>query len=140
VGVGQGKCLFCFGRIETEPLFVGHFFDIEPEMVVIQVLYFRSDDLLLLSYLFTLLYLYNFLDPPPQFKSVMLRTIKNIASFRIGDIIPQHHQQFILLQLLNYNLTFLTQLSFHFFDSVGIVADKMAVHALLIAAAKNGPD
>ena len=105
-------------------------------MIIIQIFNLSLDNF---SFFTELSFSFNYhLDCFPQFEPIMFRTVKYVIAFRIGHIVSQHHQQFILLQLFYQYLTILAQLTLNLFDSVGVVSNEMIEHALLIATAEDG--
>ena len=42
-------------------------------------------------------------------KAIVLRTVVDISMMGIEIVIPQHHQQFVLLKLIDWKLAFFTR-------------------------------
>jgi len=93
--IGQGKALFRFDGVEAYSLFGAHFLAVYPEVIIVQISDFCLDNFFFFINL-PLTFDY-FLHLSPQLESVMLGAIKYIKTFRVGDIISQHHQHLILL-------------------------------------------
>ena len=56
----------------------------------------------------------------------------------VQDIVSQNHQQLVLLELVDRNMTEIAGLPFERWNGVGVVAYKVSIHALKLCVAEDG--
>lgn len=134
----QRKSLLNVNGVAVEPVFVGDLAEVESEMVIVEIVE-RGP----VHHSFLIHLVFRGFDGDchfaEYFESVGLGTVKDVLLFRVGDIVPEHHQQLVLLELIDGHLAYFADIPLDKLRTIRIVPREMPIHALLVRIAKNGP-
>lgn len=121
----QRSGFFRSRKIESKPMLTSGLLEVEAEVVVIQVLDGRLVDFSLSE------------RPSQQFEAIELGAVEDIASLRIADIVPQHHHQLVLLQLVVRKLADVAVIALQGSRGVSVEANEVLKHAFRVGVAKD---
>ena len=99
--------------------------EVEAEVVVIQVLDGRLVNFSLSE------------RPSQQFEAIELGAVEDIASLRIAYIVPQHHHQLVLLQLVVRKLADVAVIALQGPRGVSVEANEVLKHAFRVGVAED---